>query len=97
MNTAYVRTPKAQNFTENALTKVIVYFKNEPKGFKYHSRDRLREHSLPNRDVGIIRLKKMVEKFQRETKGGGVIRAILIDCTTEVEFERYEDGIWKSS
>lgn len=90
----YIRTQKALEFSQSALTKVVVYFKNEEKR-KYFSRDHLRGSQNPNKELGIFRIVKMVNKFYESSSRGGVIRAIVYDNTTDQKIMVFENGVWQ--
>jgi hypothetical protein len=73
---------------ENSLTKAIVYFKDGNKR-TFHSRDLARTDAVPNRQLGISRLRKMVYNWKE-----AVETAILYDNRTGEEVMKFREGGW---
>ncbi|WP_187261286.1 hypothetical protein [Pontibacter beigongshangensis] len=82
------RTAAGENFAAQALSKAVVYF-IDGNSRKFFSRDKTRKQNIPNRTLGMSRLKKMVEGWH-----DNVQTAIIYDNTTDQEVTRYKDGSW---
>jgi hypothetical protein len=82
------RTAAGQNFASQALSKAVVYF-IDGNSRKFFSRDKTRQQHIPNRNLGIARLKKMIDGWH-----DNVQTAILFDNTTDQEIARFKNGEW---
>jgi hypothetical protein len=70
------------------LSKAIVYF-IDGNSRKFFSRDKSRTQMVPNRSLGVNRLKKMIE-----SRHDNVQTAIIYDNTTGQEVLHYKNGSW---
>ncbi len=87
-NSTQTRSNAGQNFATQALSKAIVYF-IDGNSRKFFSRDKSRTQMVPNRTLGVNRLKKMIENWH-----DNVQTAIIYDNTTDQEVLRYKNGNW---
>lgn len=90
MNTTntFERTDAGNKLVNEAMTKVIIYFL-DGNTRTFHSRDRLRTGGMPDKQVGINRLKKMVYGWKSKVKN-----AMIYDLHTGEELFKYKDGSW---
>lgn len=88
-NSTQTRSNAGQHFAAQALSKAIVYF-IDGNSRKFFSRDKARNQMIPNRTLGVTRLKKMIENWH-----DNVQTAIIYDNTTDKEVLRYKDGAWR--
>lgn len=70
--------------SDTALTKCVVYF-NDGNARKFYSRDKAHKNAPAVRELGLEKLKKMLQGFR-----GKFHCAIFYDCVTDKEIARYE-------